>query len=243
MAAVTLVENQIDAGRALLGRLKNLNFPIAAACWAKSTEEDRWTLYIASPRVDEKGRSEAYREVIDARRSVGSGWLTSSDVELVGTKAPAAHDAVERLRPFSGWVPPQFPGIRIGGIIAEDVYVYPLGEVEVTIYGLSFRGEPSGLLHLSFEPHNPNSTFEIVDTNGRKAVYPAQTGIDWVVAAPEGAALERDDIGRTVLGWNLRGTRTQSTANTVLIFAEHGLHGFRIIREPSTPANGKVPSG
>jgi hypothetical protein len=115
----------------------------------------------------------------------------------------------------------------LGDAPVEEVYVYPLGKTEVKIYGLAFRGEPSHSLHLSLEPHPLPSSLTVNGT-----VYPAETGIDWVVAAPEGATLERDDIGRMVLSWDLHGKREQSSANEVLAFAKLGLHGFRILQAP-----------
>jgi hypothetical protein len=242
VATITLVDDQIDAGRVFLGRLKDRKFPIAVACWARSTEEDRWTLYVASPRVDEQGRLEAYREIIDSLRFVGSEWVTSSNVELVGVKNPAGREMIERLQRFSGWVPRQFPGVRIGSVVAEDIYVYPLGEVGVTIYGMRFRGEPRGVLHLAFEPHNPHSTFTI-GTGPTAKEYPAETGVECVVAAPQGAKLEQDDIGRTLLAWNSHDRRVLSDAHEVFSLAKLGLHGFRIVREPVTSGNGKASNG
>src|SRR5262249_13210081 len=112
------------------------------------------------------------------------------------------------------------------------VYVYPLGRVEVPIYGLIFRGEPSGALHLSFEPHNPHSRLTI-ESMGKHDEYPAETGIDWVAAAPEGAKLERNNMGMTALTWDLHGKRMQSSANEVWSLANLGLHGFRFLREPT----------
>ncbi len=232
MDTVALVENQIDAGQAFVTRLKERKFPVALACWIKPFEDDRWSLCIATPVMDEKGLLQAYREIQNDVRATGGDWVTSSSLNLLGIKDPSTREAIERLRRFSGWVPRQFPGLRIGSVIAEDIYVYPLGEVTIPIYGLNFRGDPSGLLHLSFEPPSPHATFAMEDKDGRRHEYPAQTGIDWVVAAPEGATVERDDIGRSVLAWNLHDRRMQSTANEILALAKLGLHGFRILSTP-----------
>jgi hypothetical protein len=242
MDTVTLVEDQIDAGRALLTRLKDRKFPIAAACWIKPVEEDRWTLFIATPVMDEKGPLEAYRAISESLRAVGEGWVTSSNVTLVGVKEPSTREAIERLRRHPGWLPPQFPGVRLGGVTAEDVYVYPLGEVEVTIHGLTFRGDPSGVLHLSFEPPSPHSTFTIEGKDGRHE-YPAEIGLDWVIAAPEGAVVERDERGPAVLAWDLHGRRMRSTANEVFSLAKLRLHGFRIVREPVASGKREASAG
>ncbi|MCI0459792.1 MAG: hypothetical protein L0Z62_22815 [Gemmataceae bacterium] len=233
MVSGTLVENQLDAGRRLLDQLDKQGVVVRAACWVRPFEDDRWTLYIATPSADEERILEAYRQVTPALRSLGDEWITSSDVTVVGAKHPLVKDALDILRRFPHRAPIRLPRSLLGGISAEEVYIYPLGKTPVTIYGLIFRGEPSGALHLSLEPHDSHSTLT-VESMGKRNVYPAETGIDWVVAAPEGAKLERDEIGRMVLAWNnLHGNRMQSSANEVWSLAKLGLHGFRFLREPA----------
>src|SRR5262245_21860368 len=186
MDTVTLVENQIDNGQRLLDRLGEKGFVVRAACWVKPADRDRWSLYIATPSVDEKGTLEAYRQLTPVLRSLGNDWVTSSDVTLVGEKHPLVPYALEILRRFPHKTPIRSPLPLRSGISLEEVYVYSLGKTEVTIYGLVFRGDPVGALHLSLEPPNPHSQLTIGHGEERKE-YPAETGIDWVVAAPEGA--------------------------------------------------------
>ncbi|MBI1918690.1 MAG: hypothetical protein HYS12_28685 [Planctomycetes bacterium] len=232
MDPVPLVENKLDDGQRLLDRLGEEGVIVRAACWVKPFEEDRWSLYIATPSVDEKGTLEAYRQVNPVLRSLGDDWITSSDVTLVGEKHPLVQDARDILRRFPHRGPIRSPRSLLWGISVEEVYVYPLGKVEVTIYGLVFRGDPVGALHLSFEPHNPHSKLT-VGSRGERKEYPAQTGIDWVVAAPEGAKLERNTNGQRVLVWELHGNRMESSANEVWSLANLGLHGFRFLHEPA----------
>jgi hypothetical protein len=233
MDTSTLVENQIDDGQRLLDRLGEEGIAVRAACWVKPVDEDRWSLYIAVPAVDEKGPVEAYRQVYRVLQSLTDVGITDSDIKLIGEKHPIAQDVLDILGRFPGRTPtrPRWP--LLGGIPVEDCYVYPPGKkVQVTIYGLVFPGEPSGALHLSFEPHNPQSTLE-VKSEGNSKVYQAETGIDWVVAAPWGATLEQDGNGQRVLTWDLHGNRVQSSANEVWSLAKLGLHGFRFLREPA----------
>jgi hypothetical protein len=234
MDTVTLVESQIDDGEMLLDRLGAEGFVVRAACWVKPVEEDRWSLYIATPAVDERGPLAAYGEVLRVLRSLGKVSLTSSDIKLVGEKHPVAQGLLDILRDFSGWTSSRARRPLLGGIPVEDLYVYPPGKkVQVPIYGLIFTGEPSGALHLSFEPHNPQSTLE-VESKGDRKVYHAETGIDWFVAAPWGATLERNANGqRVVLAWDLHGKRVRSSANEIWSLARLGLHGFRFLREPA----------
>ncbi|HTU91732.1 MAG TPA: hypothetical protein VMF69_16735 [Gemmataceae bacterium] len=234
-----LVDNQIDEGQRLLDLLGEEGVAVRAACWVKPIDKDRWMLYIATPIWEEKGPLEAYRQLTHAHRSLENAWLTGSDVTLVGEKHPLVKDALEILKRFPHWTKVKPPRPLFGGIPVEDeVYVYPLGKVKVTIYGMTFREEPSRCLHLSFEPY----TFKIAlveERNGQRNEYPAETGIDWVVAAPEGATLERDEFGQLVLAWNRNGTRRRFRPNEVWSFAKLGLHGFRFLSQPSR--NESVP--
>src|SRR5437660_1705732 len=109
MDTVALVENQIDNGRKLLTELNKEGFIVRAACWVKPFDEDRWTLYIATPSVDEKGTLEAYRKLNSVLRSVGDDWLTSSDVTLVGGEHPIVKDALDILRRYPHRTPIRSP--------------------------------------------------------------------------------------------------------------------------------------
>lgn len=128
MDTVALLENPIDDGQRLLDRLGEEGFVVRAACWVKPFQEDRWTLYIATPGVDEKGTLEAYRQLIPVLRSLGTDWITSSDVTLVGEKHPIVQDALDILRRFPHKTPIRSPRSLRGGVSVEEVYVYPLGK-------------------------------------------------------------------------------------------------------------------
>lgn len=232
MVTTTLVENQLDDGEILLDRLREEGIVVRAACWVKPQDDDRRLLYLVTPLRDEKGPLEAYRQVFQVLESSKEVGIDSANVKVIGAKHPIAQDVLG----FS----PRFLGITltgsqvsgIGGIPVDEIYVYSLGKKEkVTIYGKVYRGEPGAALHLSLEPHNPNSSLTI-ENHGNRNTYPAETGIDCVVAAPAGSKLERDQGGQLVLTWNLHGNRRQSGANEVLSLADLGIHGFRILRKP-----------
>lgn len=240
MVTDTLVEPQIDSGQRLLDRLAAAGFVVRSACWIKPPDDGRWSLYIATPAVDQVGPLEAYGRVTRVIQSLGDVWISSNDVKLVSEHHPLVRDSLDLLRSFPHRRPISSPRSLLGGQPVEEVYVYPSGKAEVTIYGMSFRGEPGGALHLSFEPHNPSSELT-VESGGQRTAYPAETGIDWLVAAPEGAALERDDNGRTALVWDLHGTPMKSSALEVWTFARLGLHGFRFLREPHEQESAACP--
>ena len=232
MDTVTLVENRIDDGQKLLDRLAQNGIVVRAAGWVKPTDEDWWSLYIATPAVDENGALAAYGQVFDVLRSLGADWITSSDIKLVGKNDPIVQDLLDILRRFPHRTPIRSPRSLLGGTPVEELYVYTPGKVEVTVYGMAFGGEPGRALHLSLEPQNPHSKLT-VESGGQCNEYAAETGIDWVVAAPEGATLERDEFRRRVLAWDLHGHGMRSDANEVWTFARLGMHGFRFLREPT----------
>jgi hypothetical protein len=125
MDTITLVDDQIDDGQGLLARLARENIPVRAACWVKPVDEDRWSLYIATPLMDEKGPIGAYREVLRVMRLLGPRWVTSSDVKLIGEKHPLTGELLELLRRHPGRTPIRSRGPMLGGLFAEEVYVYP----------------------------------------------------------------------------------------------------------------------
>jgi hypothetical protein len=230
MVADTLVDNKIDEGSMLLDRLAENEVVVRAACWVKPVEDDRWSLYIVTPAMDREGPVAAYGRVLGALRSLRPRWLKDSDIKLLGEKQQAARDVLDESRRLDTRVHFHAP-LLIEDVPIECIYIYPIMKIDITVYGLIYRGDPSRALHLSLEPHNPNSKME-EERDGKWQTYPAEVGHDWLVAAPEGSTQERDDLGLMVLSWNLRGRRIQSGANEVWSFAKLGMHGFRFLSEP-----------
>lgn len=234
MDSVILVEDKIEDGMRLLGRLGDAGFVVRAACWVKPAEKDRWSLYIVTPAVDEEGSLAAYGRVNRVLRSIQEewvAWVTSSEIKLLGVNHPVAQALLANQQRFSGKM---LTGDQIpyfGGIQVEEVYLYAsMKGNPVKIYGMSFPGAPGDVLHLSLEPHSVHSVLQC-ESDGQTIEYPAQTGFDWIVAAPEEARLERDTIGRMTLVWDVNGQRKEFSANDVWTFAKLGLHGFRFLNE------------
>jgi hypothetical protein len=227
---VTLVENQIDDGERLVEQFVADGGSVTAAFWVKTAEEGQWFLYIATDAVDRDGPAAAYRAVYASLQKLPDLWVGMSEITLVGRDNPITKSVLTLLTRHPSRLPARFGRETLGNVSAEEVYIYPRKPVKVTIYGLVFRGDPSSALHLSFEPHNPHSKLTV---DCRE--YQAETGIDWVVAAPEGSVLERDKdgTGQKKLAWNLYGNPRLSDANEVWSLAKLGLHGFRFLREPA----------
>jgi hypothetical protein len=231
MDTITLVEDKIEDGQGFLDRLEDAGILIKSAGWIKPNDEDRWSLYVATPLLDHNGIIAAYRQVNEVLRSFHNHELNSLDIKLVGEKHPIARD-LSRLNERRTGRSSNLPGaMKIGDLYVDDVYVYAPGNVKVTIYGMIFDGAAPGALHLSLEPHDPSTRLKIGSGPNSKE-FSAITGIDWVVAAPLGSTLERNEINLMSLAWNFRGDRTRSSANEVWSFAKLGLHGFRFLSKP-----------
>lgn len=229
MVTDTLVIEQIEDGMRLLTQLSAADLDIRAAFWAKPHDDDRWSLYFATSAVNSLGSLGAYRVIFEQLRKLGSTWFSSSDVKVIDEKADIAVTISEIQRRFPDATRLQQP--LLNELPFEEVYIYPLSTVEVTIYGMTYRETQKSALHLSFKPHDPNSYLEVQSHGQPPTRFPAITGIDTVVAAPFGSKLEQEHEGLTVLSWNFRGKWVQSSPNEVWSLAKLGLHGFRILNQ------------
>ncbi|MGC8643718.1 MAG: hypothetical protein ACP5XB_27985 [Isosphaeraceae bacterium] len=132
----TLVEERerqerIDDGKTFIDRLVQNKIPVAAACWVKPVDEDRWTLCIATPLVDEQGATlRANGEVLRVLRNVSPTWITTSDVKLVGVEDQITKDLLDIRRRHTGRTLRWYRGPRIGNIAVEDAYIYPVDRYE-----------------------------------------------------------------------------------------------------------------
>ncbi len=198
----------------------------------KPIGEDRWLLVIATPAVDDQGSTEAYRQVYRALGLIGDVSITSSDIKLIGAKHRDAKESLNLQKRVTAWVPAFYLPATLGGIPVEKMYVYPLGKVEIPVYGLYYPGGPTTALHLSLVEQREDSKLR-VQRAGEWVEYSAKTGTYCIVGAPEGATLVRDEVWGTALAWDRQGVREKSSPNEVLAFAQLGLHGFRLLQEPS----------
>lgn len=235
MGTVPLVDELKDDGQLFLDRLADDRVDVRAACWLKRTARDRWSLYIATRLMDDRGAIEAYRVVLASYRALGELYVRDDDITLITTHHPLVHDLqnnylIRSLRVLDGSEP-----VMLGGIPVEGVYVYP-SRNPFKIYFLEFKGDPSRVRSLAFEQQNPNALLTIGDI-----CYSAEAGVDSIVSAPDGSVLERDELGRLVLRWPFRGRWKQSQASEAYSLARLGLNGFRLL--PHEPAEYLTPTG
>jgi len=228
VAAKILVDDLIDDGRELTDLLLDSGISVTVVFWLRAPESDWWWLYVATPIVESRGLLDAYRQVFDVMNQRKWLLLKGTEIRLLGEQDTVTRDVLSKATPMIDRRPLTLRDIEVGGVAAEELYVYrPRSPEKVHVFGMMFRGEPGRALYLSLEPHNPTSLLEV---NGQR--FPATTGIDWLVAVPVGAALERNQSGTMLLNWSLRGEKQLSDANQVWSLANLGYNGFRFVQKP-----------
>ncbi|MGO9597934.1 MAG: hypothetical protein ACLP7Q_08055 [Isosphaeraceae bacterium] len=138
MDTITLVDSLIDDGRRLIDRLGQENIPLIMACWVKPVEEDRWSLYIGTSLLDQKGAARAYREVYRVLRTLGNSWVTDSDIRLVGEGDPITKEVLGIKKRYPVRLPTRSRRPQLGNLAVEETYVYPVTEHEKKPPRLSF---------------------------------------------------------------------------------------------------------
>lgn len=121
MDTTTLVDEQRDEGERLVGNLRQSGFDVAAAFWVLPSRDDRWYLYIASGVVDAVGLSAAYRRVYGELSRSLVGWISRSDIKLIGNQHPVALDVMAHQ---SDSLPTVYRGRELGNMIIENAYIY-----------------------------------------------------------------------------------------------------------------------
>lgn len=131
MDQATLVREQVDGAEKLLRRLMDRGFEVRGACWAKSSEEGRWRLYIITPVVEQSGLLECYRRMGDALGDLDSLWshpferIDSFALYPVAPSDPLAAHVLGLYTRFPNLLPRFLGGGVLGHEYFESLYVYP----------------------------------------------------------------------------------------------------------------------
>jgi hypothetical protein len=133
----TVVSEQTESGKRLIEALSAAGFEVRVAFWAKPTDEGKWFLYLASPVVDEKGPTAAYRHVYNVMRKIPDLWIDPLEVRVVGSKDSLTEAVLAATKPkvpdspFGVRNPKSYPGMTrfggstLGGVSIEGAYIYP----------------------------------------------------------------------------------------------------------------------
>ncbi|HEY8751664.1 MAG TPA: hypothetical protein VIM11_27025 [Tepidisphaeraceae bacterium] len=125
MDSELLVDQRIEDGRELLANLVTRGFAISVSFWIRTSEEDLWFLYIASPKVGRVSIGDAYRDVYTALSRVAQTSITISDIKLVSPDNPIALDAIAVRNRFPSMIPISYTGKRMGQLAIEEALIYP----------------------------------------------------------------------------------------------------------------------
>jgi hypothetical protein len=195
-----LVDEQIDAGKALITALAQDGFDVAVALWIKPSDEDLWFLYLGSSSVDPAHIGDAYRRVYDCLRRDQHSTLGLSEIKLVPSSTLIAKDAIEVRDRSTARIPTRYHGKRLGGMAIDEAFIYPriagpmaTTEVVQTVVGLmnrtgvvspstvtfqdgtSIKAIPAGI---EAEPPGGVSIILIDVTSGQKKTFPANEVIN-----------------------------------------------------------------
>ncbi|HUG70911.1 MAG TPA: hypothetical protein VMM76_24395 [Pirellulaceae bacterium] len=122
MDTATLVNEQIDEGKLFVNHLRHNGFPVEAAFWVLTSEDELWFLYLASNIVDVDGLAAAYRKVYAELARCRVRWISRSDIKLVGSQNPIAQDAISYR---SDRLATRYGGRQLGKMFVEEAYIYP----------------------------------------------------------------------------------------------------------------------
>lgn len=125
MGHATLVESHIDSGKKLIDELVRDGTDVTAACWVRTSEDDRWWLYIASKAVDDLGITAAYRVIYPTIHRIPDLWIGPLEVKLIGPKNPIAEKMVAVRDSYSARIPIRYRGPRLGELSIEEAFIYP----------------------------------------------------------------------------------------------------------------------
>jgi hypothetical protein len=121
-----LVTEQIDAGASLASEFAEQYKPLQAVFWLKESEVGQWYLYLVSDQIDDTNFDMAYGEVIHLLGPGPHLWLDPFQVKVTGIDDPVARAVMDIQQTYPGRLATRLRNRMVGGLSADDVYIYPL---------------------------------------------------------------------------------------------------------------------
>lgn len=125
MDSNSLVGWEIDAGQRVLIQLVHDGFPVDAALWIKTGDNVFWSLFIASPVVEQKGPAGAYRDLQASLQHLEAIPVSLSDITLIGREDPITREVANFLARHPGRLATRYGGKQLGNVTIEEAYIYP----------------------------------------------------------------------------------------------------------------------
>jgi hypothetical protein len=127
MDSTSLVESQTKDGGKLVEELPRCGFEVLAACWLRTTQDEKWRFYIVSPIVERDSLVKAYRQLQPLIRAMPQPFaIDPLEITLLGPNDPVGADILAVLRRTLGIYPLHWGGRSLGGVTIDGAYFYPI---------------------------------------------------------------------------------------------------------------------
>ena len=120
-----LVEQQIDAGARFLREFEKYA-NVKVAYWSQDDEDGPWYLHVASEKIDDTNRHDAYGEVNRTVRAMQDPHLDPFRVKLIGANDPVARAVFEYQSRFPAYkLPMRYSGSELAHLGIKEAHIYP----------------------------------------------------------------------------------------------------------------------
>lgn len=121
-----LVREQIDAGAVFLREFEKYA-PIDVAFWYCGDDDDSSpVLWVASQQFNDGDSRPAYGEVIRIASAMRDPNFDGFQVKIVSPDDRLVKAALELMQRYGGKIPAHYINRTVGGIAADEIYIYPL---------------------------------------------------------------------------------------------------------------------
>ena len=127
MGKATLVEADMEAGKALLKKLDEVKFKVKAALWLYMPDPEEWRLVLASPSIDTDGPKRAYETVQSQLQGIGQKDILSlQNISLVSPRDKLIKALKSVIKTGKEISHIRLTRNVINGLFLEDAYIYRL---------------------------------------------------------------------------------------------------------------------
>ncbi|MBI1831745.1 MAG: hypothetical protein HYR84_09880 [Planctomycetes bacterium] len=119
-----MVTELVDAGRRFLEEFDK-TFPIAAAFWLKDRDESGWSLHIASDKISDADRQNAFAEMVRITTAMKYPYLGPTDIKLRRVSDRIVQFALDFRRRYPAPLATVFNVPTFEGVEVEGMYLYP----------------------------------------------------------------------------------------------------------------------
>jgi hypothetical protein len=125
MDQAILVIFRIGDGQRLIEHLVARHFPVSAAFWLYTNDNEKWSLCIVSPDVEREGVENPYGVVLQAFRDVPDLQIDQDDFTLISPRRPLARGVLNYLKQYPSSKAKRVEKTLLGDVYVESAYIYP----------------------------------------------------------------------------------------------------------------------